>query len=185
MSETLLRQQEQRIFLAAGCSDAECSTADSEAVRKIVEWANVDYPPSAALPMIEYLTSKGLATREEIGKASLHELASLLRGAATGDSGDGESFGKDQPETGYLKKELEKELDVSSGTVSNYLKGAGVATPGRGARNHRYSEGDRIKFLEYARDRGSEGSVVKRARVLLSETESKSQANHKTTSKPH
>ncbi len=43
---------------------------------------------------------------------------------------------------GYLPGELSEMFDISSDTLRTYAKAAGVKTPGRGAKNHRYSRSE-------------------------------------------
>lgn len=51
-------------------------------------------------------------------------------------------------EDGFTPFELRQRLDVSDDTLANYAKEAGVATPGRGQREHRYSQDDAIRICE-------------------------------------
>jgi hypothetical protein len=75
----------------------------------------------------------------------------------------------------YLVAELARELVISSRTLNHYAKAAGVTTPGRGKKNHKYSFEDRSAILEYVNEHVTEQAIAQRARDLMgSEIETKS-----------
>ena len=76
----------------------------------------------------------------------------------------------------FLPAQIAKELGVTSRTLNTYAKGAGVTTPGKGKRDHRYSASERRLILQFAANKGGDAEVAERARTLLKETESKPKA---------
>ncbi len=75
---------------------------------------------------------------------------------------------------GFLPGELASELGVSTKTINTYAKIAGIPTPGRGKRNFRYSEIDRIAILAHAASNASSDlDIVAKAKIALQETETK------------
>ena len=76
--------------------------------------------------------------------------------------------------SGWLSSEVVAKLDTTSKTVNKYAKAAGIATPGRGKRNHRYSDGDLLGICRQVRSDSSDAMLVSRCKELLEEMETKS-----------
>ena len=74
----------------------------------------------------------------------------------------------------YLPTFLCSKLDISNPSLNKYAKAAGVDTPGKGKRNHRYSQADFEAILQHVIGNVSDTKIVERARQMQLEIKSKS-----------
>lgn len=95
----------------------------------------------------------------------------MLGAAPEEDPPQASEFGKQHLDPTYLPKELAVELDISDKSLSTYAKAAGVDTPGRGQRNHRYSETDREAICRHIMASGGAPEPVSLARSIVDEIE--------------
>lgn len=72
----------------------------------------------------------------------------------------------------FLPNELASELQISDRSLSTYAKSANVETPGRGKRNHRYSEDDREAICRQIMATGGDSDSVAIARQIIDDLES-------------
>ncbi len=77
-------------------------------------------------------------------------------------------------ETTWTPKELATELDVTTRSINTYAKMANCTTPGRGKRNHRYSNDEKRAMLEgVINNASSDPAVIAKAKKALKEMETK------------
>jgi hypothetical protein len=85
---------------------------------------------------------------------------------------------RDIPQLGdgrtFLAAELREALHISDTTLNSYAKAAGVTTPGKGHRDHRYSTEDASKICEHITSNVSTTGIVDPARKMLAEIQTKS-----------
>lgn len=63
--------------------------------------------------------------------------------------------------------QIKKMTGLSDTTINNYAKLAGVVTPGRGKRNHRYSETDVIRILQCIVEKSDSPFIIERCSTEL------------------
>lgn len=75
--------------------------------------------------------------------------------------------GAKKPDRTYSIAEVLEMADISNTTLSRYAKRAGIKTPGRGKRNHQYSDDEVRKVLQEIIDNTSDRATKKHCRDSL------------------
>ena len=114
---------------------------------------------------------------DESGPDPVQEYESFLRRTDAETSNGGSTTQVKQDATpdddgtkdcaGFLSSELRSMIDIGQTALNHYAKEAGVPTPKRGKKNHRYSVADARKIVEAVRDGTSDADVVQQCRGLL------------------
>lgn len=70
-------------------------------------------------------------------------------------------------DAGYTVRWLCDQLGISSDTLNRYAKMAGVPTPPRGKRNHRFTLPQAVQIVKHIVDNSSESRVLVKAKALV------------------